>query len=96
MKNLNPHTATRAVNEVIRRHGLGGVTGKVFSRWWGEYRGEGPMRTVVYMTDSASRERVITVLTEEFDDIEQVYRFDRDDTVATYCAIGILRTVEEG
>lgn len=93
---MTPHSATREVNAFLRERGLTEATGRVFSRRWSDRRDPPIMRTVIYMVDPARREEVIAALQERFPDITETYRFDRDDSVATYCAIGILRAGEEG
>lgn len=85
---MTPHQATREANAALRETGLTAAVGKVFSRKW---EAPGETRTVIHMIDASRREQVIAAVQERFDDIVEVYRLDRDDSVATYCALAIHR-----
>ena len=91
---ITTHRATRDVKQALHEAGLSAVTGRVFSRAWDDHYGHPAttIRTVVYMVDPTRREDVIAALQASFDDITRVFRFDRDDSRATYCAVGILRS----
>jgi putative heme degradation protein len=94
MKGLTATGATLETRAFLKANGFAGLARVGGSRTdLPQFRGDAKtIRTVVHVEPDA-REDVIQRAWTKLGDVEHVHRLDRDDKVARYCAIAIVRRV---